>query len=154
MSVEIEIDARAALAALGRLAAADLQPLMEGIAAEVEGATRRRIETGKRDPAGTPWAPWSEDYARTRHTGHSLLRAQGHLLESIVGRVVGDDTVTVGSNLRYAAIHQFGGLPGMAPGAAAIPPRPYLGLSDAERGDIAAMAADYFAGLAAGRARV
>lgn len=150
MSVEIEVDARAALAALGRLAAADLKPLMEGIAAEVEGATKRRIEVGKRAPSGTPWAPWSEDYARTRHAGQSLLRGRGALMDSIVGRVVGDDTVLVGSNLRYAAIHQFGGLAGMAPGPAAIPARPYLGLSDEERGDLAAMAADFFRGLAAG----
>ena len=42
------------------------------------------------------------------------------------------DELRVGSNLVYAAIHQFGGTPDMHPGPAAIPARAYLGLSDAD----------------------
>jgi phage virion morphogenesis protein len=96
-----------------------------------ESQTRRRIAQEKTAPDGEVWAPWSEAYAKSRRPGHSLLQAEGSLLDSIAAYDVSDDEERVGSNLVYAAIHQAGGLPDMAPGPAAIPARPYLGLSDA-----------------------
>lgn len=83
-------------------------------------------------PAGSarwyPWTAWTADYAGARHGGQSLLQGEGDLLDSITFDVQGD-RVEIGSNLVYARIHQEGGVAGMAPGPAAIPARPYLGLS-------------------------
>ena len=97
----------------------------------IEKQTKERIAHLKTAPDGTPWAPWSAAYARTRKASQSLLVGEGNpgLLESIMWELDGDE-LRVGSDLPYAAIHQFGGEPGMAAGPAAIPARPYLGLSD------------------------
>ncbi|HXG47690.1 MAG TPA: phage virion morphogenesis protein, partial [Methylomirabilota bacterium] len=83
----------------------------------------------KTAPDGTAWPAWSPRYANTRHSGHSLLRAEGGLLDSIQF-LVSDDAVEVGSNLVYAATHQFGDA------KRKIPPRPYLGLSAQDQADI------------------
>jgi phage virion morphogenesis protein len=48
--------------------------------------------------------------------------------------------------LVYAAIHQFGGTEGMAPGPAAIPARPYVGLSPESVAKIAAFASAHARG--------
>jgi len=53
-------------------------------------------------------------------------QAYGGLLKQSLQYEVHDGYATVGSGVVYAAIHEYGGLPGMAPGPAAIPPRPYL----------------------------
>ena len=111
-----------------RLAAslADTEPLMAALAAELESQSRRRIQSGKAAPDGTPWREWSEGYAETRHGGQSLLQSQGGLLDSL--QSFHDSMVAAaGSNLVYAAIQQHGGTPDMAPGPAAIPARAYLG---------------------------
>lgn len=90
--------------------------------------TRRRIDDEKRDPAGRPWAAWSEKYAETRTAGQSLLQSEGQLLESLQ-TVVGRARVSVGSDLIYAASQQF-----------SQPEREFLGLSgDNERELLLAM---------------
>lgn len=111
-----------------RLAVADVQPLLRILVTAGESQTRRRIESEKSSPEGRPWEDWSPGYAKTRHGGQSLLESQGHLIDSITS-FANDDIAGWGSNLVYAAIHQFGGLPSMAPGPAGIPARPYIGLS-------------------------
>ncbi len=111
----------------------DDRRLAEGLAqigGLIESQTRERFTT-KIAPGGEPWAPWSERYAASRRRGHSLLVAEGHLRDSIMWELDADE-LRVGSNLVYAAIHQFGGTPDMHPGPAAIPARAYLGLSDAD----------------------
>lgn len=145
MSLALHIDLRGLdrlRARLARLSDLDTAGLMEAIGAEVESQTRRRIEEEKTAPDGTPWEPWSGGYAATRHGGHSLLMGEGHLDDSI--QYVADArSVQVGSNLVYAAIHQFGGEPGMAPGPAGIPARPWLGLSADNLDDLAAVVEDW-----------
>lgn len=118
----------------------ELRDLSELLAGEVESQTRRRVQVEKRSPAGVPWAPWSPSYARTRHGGHSLLRSRGGLLDSLVADASADGFV-VGSNLVYAATHQFG--------RGNIPARPYLGMNRENERDLEVLAAewldDYFA---------
>lgn len=94
----------------------------------MESQTKGRFDLGVA-PDGTPWAPWSEGYAASRAPGQSLLVGTGALRDSIAWSIDGD-ALSIGSNLVYAAIHQLGGEAGMAPGPAAIPARPYLGLSE------------------------
>lgn len=112
--------------------------LLHAIGFEVENQTRRRIADEKVAPDGTPWPDLSPRYAQTRHAGHSLLQGEGDLLDSIQYQVSGDQ-VEVGSNLVYAAIHQFGGAEVGLP----IPERPYLGLSSENEADLLAVVDDY-----------
>lgn len=114
---------------LNRLGNPDRQTLMEKLAFEGENQTKRRIAEEKTGPDGQRWPQWSDDYAARRKSGHSLLQGEGGLLDSITADA-DEGSAEWGSNLEYAAIHQFGGTEGMAPGPAAIPPRPYVGLSD------------------------
>lgn len=141
MSVSIQVDLggiERLRERLERLAGLDMSGLLEAIGAEVESQTRRRIEEEKRGPDGTRWPAWSKGYAATRHKGHSLLIGEGNLLDSIQ-YVVSGDQVEVGTNLVYAAIHQFGG----AEAGMNIPARPYLGLSDDNLDDLAAIVDDW-----------
>lgn len=134
---------------LNRLLAgvANPRPALEAIGAVVESQTRRRIEDGGPSPDGTPWDAWSRGYAATRHGGQALLRGDGGLMDSI-DWVADDDSVQIGSNLVYAAIHQFGGEDDMPAGPAGIPARPYLGLSDDDAEEVLDELNDYLARLA------
>ncbi len=145
MSTALEISVRAPAlegleARIRRLAAGlgDTRPLLEALGAEVESQTRRRIASEKSAPDGAPWPEWSEAYASTRHGGQSLLQADGGLLDSIQSLVSGD-LAEVGSNLVYAAIQQFGGLPSMSPGPAAVQAREWLGISADNESDLHAV---------------
>ena len=124
----------------------DTRPLLEALGAEVESQVRRRIESERTSPIGEPWPAWSDDYAETRHRGHKLLRAEGGLLDSIQS-AVRPHLVETGSNLVYAALHQFGGEPGMAPGPAAVPAREYLGISIDNERDLDAILDEWAGGI-------
>lgn len=116
---------------LAAFAAIDRHALLDVVGAEVETQTRRRIAEEKTSPAGTPWPAWSSDYAATRSGGQSLLQSSGHLLDSITHNVTGvGDAVEVGSDLIYAATHEFGDE------RRGIPQREFLGLSDENTADI------------------
>lgn len=119
-----------------------MSKLLEVVGAAVESQTRRRIEEEKTSPEGKAWAPWSPDYAATRHGGHSLLMGEGDLDDSLTHEVGWRD-VQVGSNLVYAAIHQFGG----AEVGMDIPERPYLGLSPSNEDELAGILDDFIDGL-------
>jgi phage virion morphogenesis protein len=123
---------------IGKLASTQRGELLDAIGFEVENQTRRRIADEKRAPDGTPWPDWSPRYAQTRHGGHSMLQGEDDLLDSIQYLVRGDQ-VEVGSNLVYAAIHQFGGAEVGMP----IPARPYLGLGPENDADLLAVVEDY-----------
>ncbi len=56
--------------------------------------------------------------------GRKILQKSGRLRNSIVPRV-SDDEVVVGTNLKYAAIHQFGGMAGRGR-KVKIPARPFM----------------------------
>lgn len=161
-------------ARIGLLADLDRRGLLDVVGAEVESQTKRRIETEKSSPDGIPWADWSPGYAETRHGGHSALEGEGHLLGSIDHQVVGD-SVEIGSNLVYAAVHQggsgsepvkvpahkrlitqvFGRKLSMGVWASVdtysfiqnIPARPYLGLSGDNEADIEALVDNFIDGV-------
>lgn len=129
----IEVDARQ-LVTLGKsLTSLSLglhDDLLNAISASLEDSVRERISSKDREaPDGSDWTEWSESYAKTRHGNNDLLLGEGSLLDSIMSAISGD-SVEVGSNLVYAATHQFGD-PGRR-----IPPRPYLGLSTDDERDI------------------
>lgn len=101
--------------------------------------TQRRIDEDKAAPDGTPWADWSDDYAATRHGGHSLLQGRNHLLPSIQGYATAEEAVA-GSNLDYAAVHQNGSEDGDTPA------RPYLGLSRDDEVELRALVEGFVEG--------
>lgn len=81
--------------------------LLDIIGSFAENQTKHRISNEKTAPDGTPWAPWSTDYAKTRHGNQSLLQGDGDLLDSIEYQVQ-RNSVRVGSALAYAGVHQDG----------------------------------------------
>lgn len=124
---------------IARLANPDRKDLLEQLAGVAESQTRKRINEEQQSPDGEPWQTWSADYAATRHGGQSLLQGEGNLVDSITSEIEGDEAL-IGSNLVYAAIHQHGGTPDMAPGPAGIPAREYLGFSQDNLDEIEAVA--------------
>ncbi len=121
-----------ALAALARLGGSSLDRISYDVGEFLEVSARARISDTKTAPDGTPWAPWSEAYDETRnHSQHSLLVNRNDLFDSIQNYTSGD-TIRVGTNLVYGAIHQFGS----AGAEGGIPARPYLGLSREDEREI------------------
>ncbi len=150
MSIGISMDWDGLHATLGRIAAIGAQPapLLAAIGTGLESSTRQRFRDGE-DPSGIKWAsyaPLNPAYAANKK-GTQILVESGSLRTSIYSGVVGNE-VFVGSELPYAAVHQFGAV--IKPKNAeplrfmlgdhlvsmlsvTIPARPYLGLSDGDR---------------------
>jgi phage virion morphogenesis protein len=159
----IEVTDASLLAALRRLAGAmaDTSPIMADIAALGEKSTRQRFRT-QTGPDGKPWKP----SLRAQITGGRTLTQEGRLAASISSSTrSGRDWAEWGSNVIYAAIHQFGGTIrarnakalrfALAGGGFAtvksvtLPARPFLGLSTDDIGDITRLIQDRLAAAAA-----
>lgn len=109
---------------------ADPRRTAEGLAnigGLVQDQSKARFTT-RQSPEGEAWAAWSPAYAETKKKGQTLLFASGAFNDSMAWDL-NDEELRVGSNLVYAALHQFGGTDDMAPGPAAVPARPVLGVS-------------------------
>ncbi|MGB0695370.1 MAG: phage virion morphogenesis protein [Rhodospirillaceae bacterium] len=76
---------------------------MDDIGMAMVGSSQRRFETNV-GPGGKPWEPSK----RAKKQGGQTLVDQGHLRDSLTYRVLGR-VLQWGTNLVYAAIHQFGG---------------------------------------------
>jgi phage virion morphogenesis protein len=110
------------------IAGRNLFPLMDEIGGALETSTRVRFEDGD-GPDGKRWTP-------SKRGGQTLVDT-GRLLASITSNA-SRTSVEVGSNLIYAATHQFG--------RDAIPARPFLGLSVDDGREIEAIVEDYLRG--------
>lgn len=144
---EIVIDATAALATFDRIqaAGADLGPLMADLAEGLLHRTEDRFDR-QRAPDGTPWAPLSPRYAarKAKKKGSApLLVFEGRLRGELRSEWGPDFAEVATAPLPYAALHQFGGTPGMPPGPAAVPARPYMGASDDDLAWIESRASEY-----------
>lgn len=126
---------------VNRMAHLDKRGLMDAVGTEVESQFRRRITEEKTSPDGKPWPAWSPAYAATRHSGQSLLEAEGHLRDSMTHVVAIDGSdVDTGSNLIYARIQNDGGAEVGKPG---LPAREYAGLSIDNRRDLVDVISDW-----------
>lgn len=123
---------------LNRLSNLDVRQLLDVLGSEGESQTRRRIDEEKTSPDGEPWSDWSEAYAAARPAKGGLLELGGDLRDSLTYEV-GDDAVTIGSNLVYAATHNEGDA------ARNIPERRYLGVSDDNLDDLGELTMDFLA---------
>jgi phage virion morphogenesis protein len=125
-------------------AATDFTPAMRAIAGLMEKETRQRFEDS-RAPSGAPWLPSQ----RAIDDGGKTLIDTGALLNSIASAFTATEAVA-GTNVIYAAIHQFGGTirprtrralrtPFGPRGSVRMPARPFLGFGAAEQEDIPAI---------------
>lgn len=103
--------------------------LLDTIGESLESQAGERFET-KQGPDGASWQEWSASYRpRAARAGGSLLMRGGDLRGSITHEAQGDEVV-VGSNLIYAAVHQYGFK------KRRIPARPYLGIGNQDLEDL------------------
>lgn len=165
--IVIQVDDAQVLSALNSLRqrAESMRPAMAAIGNVLRRAAIQRFAE-QRGPDGTPWPPLSAAAIvsrarrhaaaglRTRRAatlrrftvGAKALLDTGALRASIGAQGRGgvyeltDTSVAIGTRLRYAAIHQFGGAAGRGR-RAYIPARPYLGIDDGTRGEILAIVA-------------
>lgn len=106
---------------IARLLNPDFDPLLDAIGALGVSQTEQRIDQEKTAPDGSAWAALNPAYAKRKKKG-GILELEGDLRDSLAYRVSGQ-TVEVGTNLIYAATHQFGDE------SRGIPQREFLGLS-------------------------
>lgn len=157
MAARIEVDGGdAALAALKGAVARAERPvdLWRAVGESLVESTRSRFEA-ERAPDGNPW-PAS---IRKMVEGGRTLTLSSRLVDSIAFEA-DDAGVAVGTNVIYAAIHQFGGkieaksakglrfrLPGnrgfVSKQSVTIPARPFLGLDAEDALEIEALAGEW-----------
>ncbi|UAN47013.1 phage virion morphogenesis protein [Serratia sp. JSRIV001] len=103
--MDIKIDLTAYNTTLGKLIRSTTQrhDLMTALA----GTLLDVVETNFQHEGRPKWMGWSPAYARQRGSGQ-ILQKSGRLAASIRAAVTNDDA-TVGTNVRYARIHNEGG---------------------------------------------
>lgn len=100
-----DAQARAMLQHLGE-PGADLMPRLGEYLLR---STQDRFST-QTAPDGTPWQALKPRYAKgKKYQKDKILTLRGYLRRSIRYQVTGVNAVEVGTNVKYAAIHQFGG---------------------------------------------
>ena len=131
--VGVEVDDAALRETIKRLIGAIANPrkAMDQIGSHLVAATIYRFER-ERAPDGKPW----RKSIRALAEGGQTLTDTSRLRDSITHNVAADGrSVDVGSNVVYAAIHQFGGQAGKGR-KVTLPPRPYLGIDEGNRAAI------------------
>ena len=123
----------------------NLNPAMKIIGEVVRKSVWENFRQGGRPAKWEPNAPAT----LKRKKGTAVLinkGVSGGLMGSITSQA-SKDSVTVGTNKRYAAIHQFGGPAGRRSKRVTIPARPYLMVQDEDWVEIKQVLADYLTGL-------
>lgn len=107
--ITITVDDAQARAMLARLGEPGTQDLMPRLGEYLQSSTEARFKT-QTAPDGTAWQPLQPRYARRKkYAKDKILTLSGYLRSGIHYQVTDDAEVQVGSNTKYAAIHQFGG---------------------------------------------
>ncbi len=158
--ITASLDVSATLAGMQRAARGISRPgpLLRQIGIVLQHETQARFNAGT-DPQGKTWAPLLPAYAAIK-TGPSILvgSGMGGGLQGSITFDTGPDTVSVGSNKIYAAVHQFGAVIKPVHGKylsfhlagglvhvaqVTIPARPYLGLSAGDQVEITELSERY-----------
>lgn len=150
-SITISVDDKDIINALHELQSKviDLRPVLLKIGEIVQESTEDRLNSGKNvDPTGKPWVtlqPWYQKAKKKRQ--NQILSLEGHLADSITHDVIDGHTAVVGTNVPYAAIHQFGGVVGKGSpfGGKEIKARPFLGISNHDKENILDTVLDHMA---------
>lgn len=110
--VTFTVDDRAVLDMLARQALPPGSDVMNRLGEYLQSSTEARFKT-QTAPDGRKWedfAPLKESYKRRKkYAKDKILTLRSYLRSGIHYQVTGDAEVQVGSNSKYAAIHQFGG---------------------------------------------
>lgn len=121
-------------------ASARSKAVMAEIGEALVSSTVERFETSTA-PDGTAWKPSQ----RAEKEGGQTLVDTGRLRGSI-GYEASPASVSVGSNLVYARIHQLGGKAGRGH-SVTLPPRPYAGFSEEDLKEARAILAGHLSSL-------
>jgi phage virion morphogenesis protein len=149
VSVNVKIDDSEIRELLSQVLARmdDVTPAMKEIGEIVLESVQRNFEE-KRSPEGSRWQPLApstvkEKLARGR-SPTDILIDRGILMGSI-HRQADAHGVTIGTNVVYAAVHQFGAAFTTLKGrrTVRIPARPYLGVRDTDWPEIRAALARF-----------
>lgn len=117
---------------------ADHQRLLKTVGETLVSSTVQRFQDGQ-DPEGKAWKASKRAEAESGQT----LVDKAQLRNSITAATTAD-SVLVGSNKEYAAIHQKGGQAGRGL-KVTIPARPYLGFSKEDHEEVQALLAEHLA---------
>lgn len=117
----------------------DMTPYWQIVGMYVQKQTINERFNKEQSPDGTKWLPLSPARIKQRMKKHKhgqmkILQDVGELRKSIVYEA-GKNYVRIGSNLKYAATHQFG--------RGNIPARPYLGITPYEKNHILSICKTY-----------
>lgn len=165
--IEIKLNTAEVASAMERLAkaAADASPVMRVVAGIMHDAVMENFAQGGR-PAWTGLLPAT--LAQKRKQGYSdkplIRRGGGQSLYSSITQQADGNSAVVGSNIKYAAIHQFGGqtrphvikprnkkalafggkvVKSVNHPGSNIPARPFLKLTDTDEQKIVSKVSDY-----------
>jgi len=112
-SIVVDVDVGAAAGKLDKLNAAlvNPKPLMSKLGEYLLGSTKDRFKT-MQAPDGTPWAPLKPSYLKgKKQNKDKILTLHGYLRGPRMHyQLDGNDAVLIGSNAKYARIHQLGGV--------------------------------------------
>ena len=129
ITVEISSEMDELLARLDHMSGIDKAGVMNAIAEGLRTSTMQRFGS-EESPEGTKWAP----SIRATKQGRKTLTKTADLKDSIRAQV-DESGAAVGTNLVYAATHQFGDERTIRAKQRNIPARPFLGISkDDEEG--------------------
>lgn len=134
MQIDYKFSDEAIRASIKRLQelGADMTPITRSIAAVLASEADDAFQKEADPTTGRQWQKLTPNYAAKLTakglTGKMLNRTMGGLAMSLTTDF---DVVSavIGSNKAYAAIHQLGGTSDMPVAPAAVPARPYMGLS-------------------------
>ncbi len=150
MIIEVKLNNADMVAALLKKLAdktAHRQELMGIIAGTMENAVLENFEKeGRPAWAGIkPRRPKKGNNGSVIQRDGKILNDTGNLKNSITA-AFDNDSATVGTNLEYAAIHQFGGMAGRGR-KVKIPARPFLSLTPQDEEDVIDDIQTYFRNL-------
>jgi len=143
LNIDYRIDARGVTDVLNRLtqAGTDLELVFEDIGKYLEQSHTQRFDD-QQAPDGTPWKPLNRRYqARKKKNPGLILVLEGYLGDTL-SYEASPDSLAFGSNLPYAATHQFGDE------SRGIPARPFLGLSGDDEVEIMQILREHLAEVA------
>jgi len=150
IAIDIEINADDVVSKLDKLKKAlKDKMLMEAIGSDIAAYSRRRIASRNNTaPDGSQWESLAASTIRAKQRkgkgDMGTLMQKPKLLDSIAinPATLTEDSISIGSSLVYAMIHQKGGMAGKGR-KVKIPARPYIGVSAKEKDMIDKMVQDW-----------
>ncbi|UTV30170.1 phage virion morphogenesis protein [Photobacterium atrarenae] len=126
-------------------AGANLQPAFQDIG-EMLLISHDERWSRQVSPDGEPWQPLSENYKVRKKKHQDLILVLNQHLNRELNYQATPQSFEFGTNYEYGAIHHFGGSPEMRPQNAAIPARPWLGVSQDDIEEIYDILGDFLMG--------